>query len=451
MIEIKCKAENFKLVPIEQIVPNPKNNNRHSIEQINAIAKLIKAHGFREPLTISNRSGFLNCGHARLEAATNLGMKEVPVIYQDFASEAEEYQHMTADNEIARWAELDFQGVYDALKEIPEIDTSLLGIEDFKLPDSLINDDDKKEGVSLSDKFGVPPFSIFDTRQGYWQDRKRKWNSIGIKSDHGRNVNSNTKIDDLENEFKTGFESVAPATSIFDPVLCELIYRWFTAEKDLIIDPFSGGSVRGIIASLTKRQYIGIDLREEQIIANRNQENLANQNNIPVWICGDSCDMPILIKDAKADLIFSCPPYADLEVYSDDMRDISNMPYDDFLNAYRKIIKNCYDALNDNRFACFVIGEVRSSKGDYYNFLGDTISAFRDTGFKYYNEIILVNQPGTAAMRANKIFSSSRKIVKTHQNILVFYKGDWKKATERLGDVYIPKLNDDLNGISASE
>jgi hypothetical protein len=135
MIEIKCKAENFKLIPIEQIIPNPKNNNRHSIEQINAIAKLIKAHGFREPLTISNRSGFLNCGHARLEAAKILGMKELPVIYQDFASEAEEYQHMTADNEIARWAELDFQGVYDALKEIPDIDTSLLGIEDFKLPE----------------------------------------------------------------------------------------------------------------------------------------------------------------------------------------------------------------------------------------------------------------------------------------------------------------------------
>jgi DNA modification methylase len=135
MIEIKCKAENFKLIPIEQIVPNPKNNNRHSIEQINAIAKLIKAHGFREPLTISNRSGFLNCGHARLEAAKTLGMTELPVIYQDFTSEAEEYQHMTADNEIARWAELDFQGVYDALKEIPDIDTSLLGIEDFKLPE----------------------------------------------------------------------------------------------------------------------------------------------------------------------------------------------------------------------------------------------------------------------------------------------------------------------------
>ena len=136
MIEIKCKAENFKLVPIEQIVPNPKNNNRHSIEQINAIAKLIKAHGFREPLTISNRSGFLNCGHARLEAATNLGMKEVPVIYQDFASEAEEYQHMTADNEIARWAELDYQNVYLSLEEIEGIDTELLGIENFYIEEN---------------------------------------------------------------------------------------------------------------------------------------------------------------------------------------------------------------------------------------------------------------------------------------------------------------------------
>lgn len=135
MIEIKCKVENFKLVPVDQIKPNPRNNNRHSIEQFEILKRIIIAHGFREPLTISNQSGFLNCGHLRLEVAKDLNMKEVPVIYQDFASEAEEYQHMTADNEVQRLSELDFQGVYDALKEIPDIDTSLLGIENFKLPD----------------------------------------------------------------------------------------------------------------------------------------------------------------------------------------------------------------------------------------------------------------------------------------------------------------------------
>lgn len=133
MIEIKCTQDNFKLIPIIEVIPNPRNNNRHSIEQINYLAKLIKAHGFREPLLISNRSGFLIAGHARLECAKNLNMDTVPVIFQDFASEAEEYQHMTADNEIARYAALDYQNVYDTLKEIPEIDTELLGIENFNI------------------------------------------------------------------------------------------------------------------------------------------------------------------------------------------------------------------------------------------------------------------------------------------------------------------------------
>jgi len=135
MIEIKCTQDNFKLIPTIEVIPNPRNNNRHSIEQINYLSKLIKAHGFREPLLISNRSGFLIAGHGRLEAAKELGMEAIPAIFQDFASEAEEYQHMTADNEIQRYSELDYQNIYDTLKEIPEIDTELLGIENFVIPE----------------------------------------------------------------------------------------------------------------------------------------------------------------------------------------------------------------------------------------------------------------------------------------------------------------------------
>lgn len=135
IIEIKCKPESFRLVPIDSVTPNPRNNNRHSIEQLLLLEKLIVKHGFREPLTISNQTGFLNCGHARLEVAKKLGMTEVPVMFQDFSSKAEEYQHMTADNEIQRWSELDRQAVYDAMDEIPEIDIELLAIENFELPE----------------------------------------------------------------------------------------------------------------------------------------------------------------------------------------------------------------------------------------------------------------------------------------------------------------------------
>ncbi len=135
-VEIKCTPDNFKLVPIDSIKPNPKNNNRHPIEQMEHLKKLLLGNGgFREPLTVSNQSGLLVCGHLRLEIAKEIGMKELPVMFQDFESPAQEYQHMTADNEVARYAQLDYQNVYETIKEIPEIDTELLGIENFVIPE----------------------------------------------------------------------------------------------------------------------------------------------------------------------------------------------------------------------------------------------------------------------------------------------------------------------------
>ena len=123
------KSKNIELVDIDSIVPNPKNANRHSIEQIKRLEKLIKYQGFRNPLIVSNRTGFLVVGHGRLEAAKNLGIEKLPVIKQDFESEAQEYAYLISDNEIARWAELDKQSVYDSLEEI-DLDIELLGIED---------------------------------------------------------------------------------------------------------------------------------------------------------------------------------------------------------------------------------------------------------------------------------------------------------------------------------
>ena len=96
---------------------------------------MIEFSGFREPLTISNMSGFLVCGHGRLDAAELLGLEKIPVIYQDFENEAMEYQHLIGENEIARWAELDWQALYDDMAEI-EIDSELLGVKYFKLPDA---------------------------------------------------------------------------------------------------------------------------------------------------------------------------------------------------------------------------------------------------------------------------------------------------------------------------
>jgi len=236
-------------------------------------------------------------------------------------------------------------------------------------------------------------------------------------------------------------------TSIFDPVLCEIVYRWFSPVGGLILDPFAGGSVRGIVASKLGRQYIGHELRDEQVQANREQGNdlCLDDEFSPAWITGDSRNIDKTCADVDADMIFSCPPYADLEVYSDDPKDLSTMKYEDFKAAYFEIIKKSCDRLKKDRFACFVVGEVRDKKGNYINFVGDTVKAFLDAGLSYYNEAILLTCVGSLPIRAGKAFSSGRKLGKTHQNILVFVKGDGKKAATACGvvDVYTP---DEIEG-----
>jgi len=251
-------------------------------------------------------------------------------------------------------------------------------------------------------------------------------------------IKSNTSSSDKAMQYAGGFENSdagQSGTSIFDPVLCELAYRWFCPPDGLILDPFAGGSVRGIVAAKLGRWYVGVDLSVRQIEANRKQAEAICGDNQPLWNVGDSRNIDALCPGVQADFVFSCPPYADLEVYSDDPQDLSTMPYPDFIEAYREIIKKSCAMLKDNRFACFVVGEVRDKKGNYYGFVPDTIKAFTDCGLKFYNEAILVTAVGSLPIRVGRQFESGRKLGKTHQNVLVFIKGDAKKATADIGVV----------------
>lgn len=211
-------------------------------------------------------------------------------------------------------------------------------------------------------------------------------------------------------------------TSIFDPVLCEVIYNWFGIKDGIVFDPFAGGSVRGIIAELLGQHYIGIDLSEKQIDANR--MNADKFGVCPAWHCDDSKNADSYIPDDSADLIFSCPPYHNLEKYSNHPLDLSNMNYEDFSIAYREIITTACRKLKNNRFAVFVVGDIRDKHGAYRGFPGLTRDIFTDAGLCLYNDMVLLEQYGTAPMRAASNFDARRKMTKVHQNVLVFYKGD---------------------------
>lgn len=295
----------------------------------------------------------------------------------------------------------------------------------------------------VADKFTVPPFSVLNTREGFWQNRKRMWLSFGIQGETGRNLScTSSRIDHNDPKFAyMANRGNSEGGSVFDPVLTELIYNWFCPKNGQIVDPFAGGSIRGIVASLLGFKYWGSELRQEQIDANIQQRKDICEDQ-PVWICGDSIDT---LEDApEADFVFSCPPYGDLEQYSDNPRDLSNMEYHTFVAAYNRIILRACKKLKQDRFACFVVGDFRDKKGYLRNFVSDTISAFREQKLELYNEIILVTAIGSLPIRITKQFNAARKIGKTHQNILVFVKGNPKKATEYLDFCEQEKVLDEL-------
>ena len=115
-IPVYCRYD--EAVEIEKVTGHPRNPNKHGEDQIALLAKIIKASGWRNPICVSNRSGFVIKGHGRLMAARVLGVTHVPVEYQDYATEAEEYQDMIADNRIAELAERDMEIIKDLLEEL---------------------------------------------------------------------------------------------------------------------------------------------------------------------------------------------------------------------------------------------------------------------------------------------------------------------------------------------
>lgn len=308
---------------------------------------------------------------------------------------------------------------------------------------------------SLFDRFIVPPFSILDTRKGYWQDRKKKWyelmgdlgdsrkdtlvTSLEIKykdlyqrtREHRKELGLSFKeyIDkyvsqeDLEKEQA---KIVAQGVSIFDPVVSEVMCRWFTPKPgSKIFDCFAGDTAKGLVFAECGHSFVGIELRSEQVEINN--KIIADRGKDIRYICDDGQNVAQHIEPESQDLLFSCPPYFDLEVYSDLPNDASNQgTYEDFIQVLDNGFSGAVGCLKNNRFAVIVVGDVRDKKtGFYYDFCGDIKRIFKQNGMRLYNEIILVEQTASTALRASR-YMDSRKVAKTHQHILVFFKGDPK-------------------------
>ena len=240
---------------------------------------------------------------------------------------------------VGRW-DWDLLATFDTAQLLEDGFTAAELEFDLGLEDGLEADGPEEHG-SLVAQFVVPPFTVLDARQGYWQERKRAWIALGIHSELGRGDallfdvtpdgdgagRSNWQGESRQSRrglaraygqdlmkgenpkfgrqpASTGYAMTdrynaeagrqasssayaaiggatietgsggSMGTSIFDPVLCEVAYAWFCPRGGRVLDPFAGGSVRGIVAAALGREYVGVDLSEAQVEANRAQATL---------------------------------------------------------------------------------------------------------------------------------------------------------------------------------
>lgn len=459
--------------PLENIKPYHQNAKQHFVDYI---ATSIEEFDVDQPIVVDG-DGVIIKGHGRLKAAKHIGLSEFPVIVRTDLTPEQVRLARLADNRSA-------EGGYDADKltlelnelmaSLPEVDFDSLGmteewLEKFEMPLDFSEipgggADRSRDGVLL-EKFIIPPFSIFDTRQGYWFERRRAWEALldTKSSKAGRDdmltfapsaqgegvyklrnkmrevMGRDPSWEEIMAEAKKQGIYTSDGTSVFDPVVCEVCYKWFCPDKGVIVDPFAGGSVRGLIADYLSYQYHGVDLRQEQI-----DENVFQASNLslsPTWYCGNSLNIDSIIpRNVEPDFIFSCPPYYDLERYSENPEDLSNVSWQDFSVQYSEIISKSVALLKEDRFAVFVVGDVRDKKGFYRNFTNLTIEAFQNAGALLYNYIVLINNAGSLAIRANGIFSPYRKVGKQHQDILVFFKGNPKTIKQNFGEIEVADI-----------
>lgn len=431
MTAAKVTTELLVDVPVDSLIPYH-TNPRKNAGAINGVKNSLSEFTYVKVSIGIDEDRVLLYGHTTLKAIQKLGWATVPKVLQIIGlTKSQKKAFRIADNRTREIAEWDIELLLAEVTDLKNdgYDATLTGFSDKDL-DKLVadaggeNDKGKKAEAkaTLSEKFVIPPFSVLDARQGYWQDRKQAWLTLTGNLSETR-----------DGEYgKTGgamLELINGGTSNFDPVLAEVILRWFCPPKGKVLDPFGGEVTKGYVSGFLGHPYSGMEIRPDQVKINEAQ--VKEYPHVRYFI-GDSKNIATVIKERGFDLCFTSPPYYDLEVYS--KGDLSALgTYDEFKGQYAEIIRQCAGMLKDNRFFVIKVGEIRDKKtGEYRNFVGDTITILRECGLHYYNEIALITAVGTARLRAGK-YMETRKLAKIHQNVLVFYKGDLEKIKTEMG------------------
>lgn len=216
--------------------------------------------------------------------------------------------------------------------------------------------------------------------------------------------------------------------SVFAAPLVEWILLRYGGEPGgRILDAFAGGPPRGLVTSIMGYQYIGFEIRQEQIDENEHTLGQLGLSNY-TYCLGDG---RYLAGDIGTfDAALTCPPYYNLETYSDLENDLSNLAtYGEFnFGMYSCAVAHA-KVMKAGAFVCIVIGNFRDKKGELVDFRADTVENFRAAGFLFWQEIILSRNFGSAAQRSTNAWRG-KKLVPIHEFLLIFRQPEDKKVDD---------------------
>mgnify|MGYP001558570757 CR=1 FL=1 len=255
------------------------------------------------------------------------------------------------------------------------------------------------ESTTVISQFGWLPMSVYKPKKAL------EWKGIiGDDGDHDTRRSADAK-------YLPGLRF-----SEFNPELAETVIRYWSLESDLVVDPFAGRATRGVVALQWKRMYQGYEVAPATF-----KETSPKVLELGGALeCFDGCVMAHS-PNQSADLIFTCPPYHQLERYEPAPAQLSEIrDYRKFLQRIEVLAKNCQRVLKPGKFLCWVVADWRAD-GNLVLFHVDSIQAFERWGFKVHDVVIVENVSPFAALQAGKV-AAKRYTSKIHEYLLVFRK-----------------------------
>lgn len=286
------------------------------------------------------------------------------------------------------------------------------------------------EVVSVRDQFGFLPTSVIKPsnkskkkwKDAYFDDGEVDIRNKGVFYDkHG-----NTTGDQKMSEFHAG--------------IAENIVRYWSLPGAKVVDPFSGRATRATVATKLGRDYYGYEITPRTY--RRNLEHFKKHGINPTLYNSDGTLMEET-PDEFADMIYTCPPYFNIEKYESVDGQLSDIDdYDEFMKFIDRTADNCYRVLKPGGFMVWVIGDFRIN-GKLIDFCGDSKQTFTRAGFEYHDIIIMENISPMAVFQAYSA-ACKRYAPKVHEYIIVFRKpGDYIVPDYCHTNHVIP--NDDIN------